>query len=73
LSGLAGLARGHARQIEQDSPGRIAVATLAALASVFDVTIDWLYLGRGPRPSDRRVRAAVLSARVAKAPKQGRG
>ena len=65
LSALAGLkANGHAASIERLSPDRISMETVAKIADVFGVSVDWLYRGRGKLPSDRRILAAVAEAQA---------
>lgn len=61
LARLAGLTPGHVSQIERESP-RIEAVTLASIAGVFGVSLDWLYHGRGERPSDTDITTAVRRA-----------
>lgn len=58
---LAGLTEGHVSQIERRNP-RIEADTLASLARVFGVSLDWLYAGEGRAPSDAALQAAVAAA-----------
>ena len=58
---LAGLTEGHVNQIERRNP-RIEADTLASIARVFGVSLDWLYAGEGRAPSDRALAAAVAAA-----------
>jgi transcriptional regulator with XRE-family HTH domain len=59
---LAGLRRGHARVVETGKRPYIEAHTVAALADVFGVTMDWLFRGLGDAPTDASVRDAVAKA-----------
>lgn len=71
LDNLAGLRRGHSRVIEGGHRLRIEAQTVANLAEVFGVTMDWLYLGVGEDPTESEVRRAVERA-TARGPKPKR-
>ena len=58
---LAGLTEGHVSQIERNNP-RIEADTLASLARVFGVSLDFLYSGKGAAPTDRSLFAALAAA-----------
>jgi transcriptional regulator with XRE-family HTH domain len=66
LDALAGLQPGHTRIIETKEAGRVAAETIRKIASVFGVSLDWLFAGTGRRPSDAKIRAAAEQARVVK-------
>ena len=74
LSGLAGLQPSHARLIETGNPEQITAKTVAAIASVFGASIDWLYRGVGVAPAEEVMRAAIDRARrnLARGEKRGR-
>jgi len=63
LDALSGLTSGHARALEVEPNRFVAAQTLARIASVFGVSLDWLYAGDGPEPSERGVLRAVARAR----------
>jgi len=65
LDGLAGLRWGHVRYLELEPRPGIQAETLAKIANVFGVSLDWLYGRSEERASDRKVRAAVAAARAA--------
>ena len=64
---LAGVAQGSVSLIERADQNvesrELTTKTLSRIARVFGVTLDWLYLGRGKRPSNKGVRAAVTRAK----------
>lgn len=63
LDALAGLQAGHTRVIQAGEAGRVAASTLEKIAGVFDVSLDWLFAGRGTAPDPEKVAAAVRRAR----------
>ena len=62
FAGLKG--RGHVAVLEQGASG-ITGGTLARIADVFGVSLDWLYRGNGKVPERAEVRAAVQRAKAA--------
>lgn len=62
LDKLAGLGRGHSRMVEAGERYRIEALTLANLAEVYGVSMDWLYRGLGEQPTEEAIREAVASA-----------
>ncbi len=60
---LAGLAESHSYLLEQRKHENVTAVTLIALARVYGVSLDWLALGRGEKPSPEDVKAAVDRAR----------
>lgn len=63
LDRLAGLAEGHTWAIETGARTNAEARTVAAIAGVLGVSLDWLVAGHGRAPSARTVRAAVAVAR----------
>ncbi len=64
-SDLADLASSHVQAIEQRTRRSPSVDTVARLARLFGVTLDWLVFGCGEPPTAEATRAAVLQARAA--------
>lgn len=50
--------------VEAGERYRIEALTLANLAEVYGVTMDWLYCGTGAPPADDAIRASVAAARL---------
>jgi transcriptional regulator with XRE-family HTH domain len=69
LAGLKG--RGHVASFERGATG-ITGGTLARLADVFGVSLDWLYRGLGEAPTKLAVKKAVALARVRRAAEDAR-
>lgn len=63
LSALTGLHRSHVSLIEGGEKASVDAGTLAKLADVLGVSMDWLYSGRGRRPSKAEIATAVARAR----------
>jgi len=64
LSMLAGLVRSHVWQIENGARrDGVTGDTIARLAQALGVSMDWLYLGKGPTPTQAMVLRAVARAR----------
>jgi transcriptional regulator with XRE-family HTH domain len=63
LSRLAGLSPTHVRRIETGHFAEVSTGTIARIARVFGVGLDWLYLGTGKRPANHLVAKAVVIAR----------
>lgn len=68
LSLLAGLTGSHVGLIEQGRVDEPGAATLAKVAEVFGVTLDWLALGVGAAPRPEQVAASVAAARAKRVP-----
>lgn len=68
LSLLAGLAGSHVGLIEQGRVDEPGAATLAKVAEVCGVTLDWLALGAGAAPRPEQVAASVAAARAKRVP-----
>lgn len=64
LSLLAGLNGSHVGLIEQGRVTEPGGATMAKLAEVFGVSLDWLVLGVGAAPRPEQVVASVEAARA---------
>lgn len=62
LAVLAKLAPGHVRLIESGQRTNVGVETLAPIADVLGVSLDWLVFGRGEPPTIAAVRTAVAAA-----------
>lgn len=56
---LAQLARGHSQAIDCGRKRNLSARTLLSLATVYGVSMDYLYRGVGPRPSDGSVVMAI--------------
>lgn len=67
LCALAGLTKSHVGQLEEGRYPSVEVTTLEKLATVFDVSLDWLYAGRGRRPTKAEILAAVRRAQQRRA------
>jgi len=67
LDRLADTTEGHTSLIESGVVQNANAETLAKLAAVLGVSLDWLVTGSGPPPSSRVVRAAIIAARNASA------
>lgn len=65
LALLAGLNSSHVRLIESGHREDPHCSTLAAIARVTNVPLDWLILGKGEDPVPDEVLAAVIAARAA--------
>ena len=63
LDRLAGITEGHSNALERDPRHGVTAAIVTRLAAVFGVTIDWLYCGKGPTPSDSDIMRAVQRTR----------
>lgn len=63
LAGLKGTC--YTNSIELGARVNILNETLAAIADVFGVSMDWLFRGVGPEPTQVEVVAAVARARAA--------
>jgi transcriptional regulator with XRE-family HTH domain len=66
LSRLAGLGPSQVRMIEIGARRAPSGLTLAALARVLGVRLDWLVEGTGAEPAVSTVRARVRAARLAR-------
>jgi transcriptional regulator with XRE-family HTH domain len=64
LSLLAGLAQGHAGMVERGEMESPSIRTVALLAEVLGLSMDWIVLGRGKPPTARSVIAAVAKFRA---------
>lgn len=64
LSLLAGLAQGHAGMVERGEMESPSIRTVALLAEVLGLSMDWIVLGRGKVPTARSVIAAVARFRA---------
>jgi len=56
LDRTAGLAKNHVWSLEAKDHPHTSYATLAAIASALDVSLDWLATGKGRGPSVREAR-----------------
>jgi len=65
LDRLAGLSECHTQHIETGRRPNPETATIAPLARVLGVSLDWLIAGNGPAPEEAAVKAAVEQARQA--------
>lgn len=74
MSTLAGLSPGHVGMLIRSEVTRPASETLAKIAQTFNVSLEWLSTGEGPRPTVANVRnAATLAAlNAAKSAQKGR-
>jgi transcriptional regulator with XRE-family HTH domain len=63
LSELAGLARGHVALLEAGKRPNLGVFTIAPIARVLGVSLDWLIAGKGEPPPASTIQAAVKRAR----------
>jgi transcriptional regulator with XRE-family HTH domain len=63
LDALADLTAGHTRFLELGRTDRVEVRTLAKIADVFGVTLDWLYTGDGSCPRNESIRDTVARHR----------
>lgn len=65
LSELAGLHPSHVGLVERGGPRRDTVdaRTLLAIADVLGVSMDWLFAGKGTRPSPDAISHAVQKRR----------
>ncbi len=59
---LVGVSGTTIRNIETDAK-KVSLPTVLRISDAFEVSIDWLVSGKGKRPSSRRVREALLTAR----------
>jgi transcriptional regulator with XRE-family HTH domain len=64
LGRLAGLSPAHVSYIER-SDVTVNARTLQAIARVFGVTLDWLYLRKGRAPNAGSIARAVAAAKSA--------
>lgn len=64
LAELAGLSPSMVWQIESGTIAAPSGTTLAQLAEVLGVSLDWLIRGEGPDPQAEDVQAAVERARL---------
>lgn len=65
LARLAGLVRTHVYLIESRKRTNFTIDTIAQLADVLGVSIDWLYAGKGLPPDRETVLAAVRKCEAA--------
>lgn len=74
ISTLAGLSPGHVGMLIRSEVTRPASETLAKIAQTFDVSLEWLSTGNGPRPTEANVRNAATRAalKAAKSAQKGR-
>jgi transcriptional regulator with XRE-family HTH domain len=63
LSVRCGFARPYVGLIEHRRRTELGISVLVSLAAVLGVSLDYLVLGRGKRPADAKVRAAVERAK----------
>lgn len=71
LDRLAGLSASHSRAIRAEG-WRPEAGTLAVIAGVFGVTMDWLFSGNGEEPAPDAVSVAVAKARADKSQTEAR-
>jgi transcriptional regulator with XRE-family HTH domain len=72
LARLAGLVRTHVYLIESRKRTNFTIDTIAHLAEVLGVSIDWLYNGTGDTPSPEVILNAVRRSEAALAAKTRR-
>lgn len=60
LAALTGLPSSHARAIEERD--NLRTDTAASIARTLGLSLDWLIVGTGPRPTRESVKAAVEAA-----------
>jgi transcriptional regulator with XRE-family HTH domain len=63
VSQLAGLVRTHVWLIETSARTNFTIDTIARIAEVLGVSLDWLYRGVGRAPTPGSVRAAIARAK----------
>jgi len=62
---LAGLKQGVCWSVENSESGNYELRTLVKLTAVLGLSLDFVVLGAGKAPSERRIKAAVAAAREA--------
>lgn len=64
LDRLAELRPGHTWAVENSKSGNADTKTLAKLAGVLGLSLDYLVCGEGPEPSEQDVKASVEATRA---------
>lgn len=64
ISDLAGLTHSHVAILLSADRDRVEARTVAALAKVFGVSMDWLYSGLGGAPDIHDIMLALQAART---------
>ena len=59
---LAQLARGHSQAIEAGKKQHLSARILAQLAALYGASMDYIYRGMGPGPSDADLLGAIDAA-----------
>ena len=62
LDRLAGTTRGYCWALERGSKHDVGVHILAKYCAALGCTLDWLIHGKGPRPTDETILAALKKA-----------